>query len=260
MSITPYLLWKIALALVIGLMFLWGKQLLLFIPLILIFVTLFIYGVWNMRLQFFGKVLFRAPKQSNAIALTFDDGPDPDITPEILELLDTYGIKATFFVVGKKVQQHPELLKQCFDKGHVIACHDYSHSNLSNLRTTKPLIRDIEKARECIYQIIGKKPLLYRPPVGLMNPHVPKALAHLNMTCIGWNKSCSDAGNRRLKRIRCISTLASPGAIVLLHDCLPKKEYKEELLNQLGLHFQEIKKKDLCCVTIDSLFNIPAYE
>ena len=83
---------------------------------------------------------------------------------------------------------------------------------------------------QTIKNIIGKKPLLYRPPVGLMNPHVPGVLKKFNMRCIGWSKSAGEAGNRRLAKINKISTLAGAGEVILLHDTLPNPEYKQASL------------------------------
>lgn len=221
---------------------------------------LFAIGIKNMRLQFFGEVYWRASNKSNKIALSFDDGPDPNLTPDIMSVLKTHNINATFFIIGTRAEQYPGIVKQCFDEGHTIACHDLKHSIFSNFRTTAPLLHDIGHAQHIIERIIGKKPLLYRPPVGLTNPHVPKALRKLNMHCIGWSKSVGDAGNRKLSKIYRINTLASQGDIILLHDILPNPEYKQEILKQLDKLCSSIKSKELVAVSINEMFNIQAYE
>lgn len=220
----------------------------------------FAMGIRISRLQFFGKVYCCDSTKSNTIALTFDDGPDPDLTPDILSILQKHSIQATFFVIGVKVEKNPAVVKQCFDTGHTIACHDLSHSLLSNFRTTGPLMRDITGAQAIIHTAIGKKPLLYRPPVGLVNPHTYTVLNRLCMHCIGWSRKAGDAGNRRLYRIKKIHTLCKPGAVVLLHDTRPKEEYKEEILKQIDMLCVAIKQQGLTAVTVGEMFGIKAYE
>ena len=217
-------------------------------------------GIKNIRIQFFGKAYFRIAKRSNKIALTFDDGPDPNLTPDILSVLKKHNMKATFFIISNRAKQYPDIVKQCFNEGHTIACHDLTHSVLSNFRTTKPLLRDLNKSRDIIQNIIGKKSLLYRPPVGLMNPHVPGVLKKLNMYCIGWSKSAGDAGNRKISKICKINTLAGEGEVILLHDTLPNPEYKQKILNQLDKLCISIKTKKFEPVSIEEMFDIQAYK
>jgi len=217
-------------------------------------------GIRNIRLQFFGKVFIHIKKKSNHIALTFDDGPDPNLTPDILNILKKHTMKATFFIISARAEQYPDMVKQCFNEGHIIACHDLTHSVFSNFRTSEPLLRDLNKSRDIIQSIMGKKPSLYRPPMGLTNPHVPGILKKLNMYCIGWSKSAGDAGNRRLVKINKISTLAGAGEVILLHDTLPNPEYKQEILSQIDKLCTSIKLKKLEPVGIDEMFDIQAYE
>jgi peptidoglycan/xylan/chitin deacetylase (PgdA/CDA1 family) len=121
------------------------------------------------------------------------------------------------------------------------------------------LLADIAEAQMVIGEIVGKKPLLYRPPVGLVNPHLHPALAHLGMTCIGWSRSAGDAGNRRTGALRTIGSLAGTGEVVLLHDVLPRPELREQLLANLRVLFDDIRKKELATETVDAFFEIPAY-
>ncbi len=223
-------------------------------------IPVFTFGIKNMRFRFFGKTYCSISKRINKIALTFDDGPDPELTPDILAVLKKHDIKATFFVVGVRAEKYPDMVKKCFDEGHTIANHDLSHSIFSNFRTTAPLVHDISKARQIIQTIIGKETLLYRPPVGLMNPHTLKALRKLDMECIGWSRSAGDAGNRRLNKIRHIKSLAGPGQVVMMHDCLPKPQYKTEIINQIEKLCISLKEQDLEAVTVDEMFGLQAYK
>lgn len=222
-------------------------------------IPVFIRGIFNIRSGFFCPVLYKTVG-TKRIALTFDDGPDPSITPEILDLLDRFGFKATFFVIGRRAAEHPDLVKNIIEKKHVIACHDLTHSYFSNFRFSKRMIRDISESREIIFKIIGKRPVLYRPPVGLTNPHLNKALDDLGLTCIGWEKSVKDAGNRRPNTFKNFSQMTVPGAVILLHDCMPDISNKKLFLNELENLFIEIEKKGFECVGIDRMFGIKAYE
>jgi peptidoglycan-N-acetylglucosamine deacetylase len=228
----------------------------LFIPYLLVF----IWGIVDLRSQFFLKAYIRNKYETSGLCLTFDDGPDPDLTKDILELLARFGMKATFFVIGENAQRHPDLVRRAHEQGHIIACHDLSHGAFSNFRFSATMINDIAASQKIISTIIGRKPLLYRPPVGLANPHLGTALSRLSMYCIGWSRSVRDAGNRRIKKIRSLPALAKPGHVVLLHDCLPKPGYKKEILAQVEKLCEAIKEKKLATIGIDEMFDIPAYD
>lgn len=225
------------------------------------YVAVFVWGIFDLRSNFFVKAFVRNKWEKSACALTFDDGPDDSLTPDVIDLLRRFGFKATFFVIGAKAKQHPAIVKRMIADGHVVACHDLTHSALSNCRFANAMIRDISAAQAIVKDIIGAKPLLYRPPVGLANPHLSGALAALEMKCIGWNKSVKDAGNRRSKRIAAISTLrVRPGDVVLLHDCLPIAALKQEFLSQLEVLFVKMRDAGLTSVGINELFDITAYK
>jgi peptidoglycan/xylan/chitin deacetylase (PgdA/CDA1 family) len=228
----------------------------LFIP----YGAVFIWGIIDLRSQFFLKAYTRNKAEKAGLCLTFDDGPDPDLTNDILDLLSRFNAKATFFVIAENAQKHPECVKRAHSQGHFIACHDLSHSVFSNFRFSATMVNDITAAQKIIENIIGKKPLLYRPPVGLANPHLGTALSRLSMYCIGWSRSARDKGNRRIGRIRSISRLAKAGEVVLLHDCLPRPNYKQEFLAQLEKLLESIKAQGLLTLGVDDLFDIQAYE
>jgi peptidoglycan-N-acetylglucosamine deacetylase len=228
----------------------------LFVP----YAVVFVWGIVDLRSQFFLRAFTRNRAETSGVCLTFDDGPDPELTTDVLELLARFDAKATFFVVAEKARRFPYLVKQAHDRGHIIGCHDLSHGNLSNLRFASSMINDIAAAQKIIQNSIGKKPLLYRPPVGLANPHLGTALSRLSMYCIGWSKSAREGGNRRIRNIRAIAGLARAGEVVLLHDCLPKPEYKQEYLARLEKLLEDIKAKRLATIGIDEMFDIPAYE
>ncbi len=222
--------------------------------------AVFIWGIFDLRSNFFVRAFIRNKAEPRAVGLTFDDGPDENLTNDILDLLKRFGFHATFFVVGKQARANPEIVKRMVSEGHVVACHDLTHSLASNFRFAGAMVRDIGAAQAIVLAIIGAKPLLYRPPVGLANPHLGRALARLSMACIGWSRSARDGGNRQIGGIRRISALRiRAGDVVLLHDCLPTPDHKREILEQLETLFEKVKKAGLEPAGINELFDITAY-
>jgi peptidoglycan-N-acetylglucosamine deacetylase len=260
MRITPATIWSLTL-LVTG--FLWILFPAVRFPIAGIFIihgAVLAWGIVDIRSQFFGKVYIRNNKKPHALALTFDDGPDPAVTREVIDLLNGYGFRATFFVVGLRARRHPELVGSAFAGGHTIACHDLSHNTLGNFRLRGQLTSDILETQDAIQKCIGKRPLLYRPPVGLMNPHVLPALKSLGMHCVGWSRRVKDWGNRRRSAFPAIAKMAKGGEVVLLHDTMPNIDNKEMFLQQLKLLFEEIRRKKITPLTIEDFFGLQAYE
>jgi peptidoglycan/xylan/chitin deacetylase (PgdA/CDA1 family) len=259
MALTPYRIWlATASATCAALLFLPPLRLILGV-LLLIHAAMFIRGIVDLRSRFFCPALFAGDPGSRQIALTFDDGPDPDITPDILAILQRYGFTATFFVIAEKVRRHPDLCRRALAKGHTIACHDLTHGNLSNFRFAQRAEDDIRQALEIIQTAIGRCPRLYRPPVGLMNPHIPRALKRLRLQCVGWSRSGREGGNRILANIRRIGALAGPGEVVMLHDVLPNPVCRAELLFQIDRLCAEIRRQGLRPVSVGAMFGVAEY-
>jgi peptidoglycan-N-acetylglucosamine deacetylase len=259
--VTPFPFWLISLlglcAAFVCLPHQRGIIVLLTIP----YLAVFLWGIFDLKSNFFIRAYVRHKGSKNRIAITFDDGPDPALTGDVLDLLARFGFKATFFVIGEKAKACPDLVRRAVSEGHIIGCHDLSHSVFSNFRMTSAMLRDIGEAQNIIGPLAGAKPLLYRPPVGLANPHLGNALARLSMHCIGWNRSVRDAGNRHGKNILSIGKIpVKKGDVILLHDCLPKPGYKIEVLRQFELLFEAIKSRGLEPVGVEDLFEIAAYD
>jgi len=171
------------------------------------------FGVVRMQSGIFGPVRTTVEK---GIALTYDDGPDPRSTPALLDLLKSHNVKATFFVIGEKVRAHPELVRRCHDEGHTVANHSHRHGMWTNLHFGPWMRREIGACQDAVEQATGVPPRHYRPPFGLMNPHVEAAAHSHGLEVVGWtirslDTSRADAAERVLD-------LLEPGAIVLLHD------------------------------------------
>lgn len=213
-----------------------------------------IAGIIDLRLQFFVPVLWRNPESHSALALTFDDGPDPNLTPAILDLLDRFNYKATFFVVARRVEQYPQLAVTIVRRGHTIACHDLDHRPTGNFRSNRQMLREIDQACTIIQTITGKRPSLYRPPVGLSNPHLRPVLETLHLTCIGWSGSVRDGGNRFIHRLSRMQHLAVAGTVVLLHDTLPNPKHRQTFLTHLEELLVQMENKHLASVDVNQFF------
>ena len=163
--------------------------------------------------------VWRAPGDSNAVALTFDDGPDPATTPEVLRVLDENGVRAAFFVVGEAAREHPEYLAQIHEAGHLLCNHTDSHGLDFHFRLWGPVRRELRACNEAIAAVIRKEPTFFRSPQGHKNPALCDVLSEMDLLAVGWQvrgldsvSADSDAIARRvLRQLR-------PGGVIQLHD------------------------------------------
>ena len=157
-------------------------------------------------------------REARSVALTFDDGPHPVMTPWILELLDRYHVKATFFVVGKQAAMYPDLVREIASHGHELGSHSHTHRDLSKLDPPE-IEQELVKSRAAIRQACGKVVTLFRPPGGNYDEKVRQAAAACGFTAVFWTENIgnypgksgneiADAMTRKLYR----------GGIVLLHN------------------------------------------
>lgn len=187
---------------------------------------------------------------SKKIALTFDDGPHPELTYSILDVLDRFNAKATFFCIGKQIEKHPEVLKEIARRGHAIGNHSYSHSNFIDFSSQQKWLEEIRNTDLIIEKITGKPSNLFRPPFGVTTPKLAKAIKETKHNVIGWNNRSFDTilKNKTLVLKRIIKHI-SPGGIILLHDTQPNTLY---ILERLLFH---LKQHEFEAVTINNLLN-----
>jgi peptidoglycan/xylan/chitin deacetylase (PgdA/CDA1 family) len=158
----------------------------------------------------------------NCVALTFDDGPNPIDTPKLLDLLREKGVKATFFVVGQRADQYPELVRRAWAEGHLIANHTWSHRPLFCFLTPWRLRAEIERGTESIRRSCGFRPRLFRSPVGLRHPLLGPYLKEAGLDYVSWTlRTCDTLGRNSNNLARRILSNVSNGDIILLHDHLP---------------------------------------
>ena len=186
-----------------------------------IFLVVCVVAPFLPRFSFFLPIVSKGITGTKAVAITFDDGPDPRSTPALLRLLKTYQISGTFFVTGERAAHHPELIMEILSLGHSIGNHSYRHDNFIMLKGAASLKKEIQSTQE-ILQRSGITPLAFRPPVGITNPGLWKVLRELGMYNVNFSCRAMDAGNRRIRNLstRILKRLR-PDDIVALHDAIP---------------------------------------
>ena len=202
------------------------------------------------------KTICKADVKDKVVALTFDDGPDEVMTEKVLDVLKKHNIQATFFLVGNKVEQYPDIVKRIFAEGHIVANHTYSHSGKFPLLSAQKVTQELTKCAEKIHKTIGKTPKLFRPPFGVTNPIIGKAVRLLNLTAIGWSIRSLDTveGKTREGIAQKVQKKLHPGAIILLHDrCAEADVLLESII-------EEALKSGYDFISLDKMINIKVYE
>lgn len=193
-------------------------------------------------------------EKEKKIVLTFDDGPSL-LTIEVLDLLKKFNVKGTFFCIGRNINKHPEILSKIIQEGHLVGNHSYNHSPYFDFYRKNRVLGEIEKTDNIIYKITGKKVRFFRPPYGVTNPSIRKALSVSNHYLIGWNIRSMDGliKNEKIIYNRIISRI-SPGSIILMHDT------SIQSVRVLERVLEYIKDNNYNVVTLEELLNINAYE
>jgi len=205
------------------------------------------------RVGFFLPIVGRGKPGEKGVALTFDDGPDPEVTPLLLDLLDRHSAPATFFVTGERAARHPAILREILSRGHTIGNHSYHHFPFLMLKGIRTLRREIESTQSVLAGF-GIVPLAFRPPAGITNPLLRRVLLEQGMYCVNYSCRAVDIGNRRIGRIQeTVLKAVSPGDIVALHDVAPRHAGTERLLAEFDALLRGLKEKRLEIVPLDRL-------
>lgn len=222
------------------------------------FILLCLVAPFFPRFGFFLPIISRGTSGKNAIALTFDDGPDSLSTPLLLRLLSKYRVKATFFVNGKKAARHPELIEAILLQGHLIGNHSYSHDTLIFLKSFQVIVKEIEHT-ENVLRNFGVRPIAFRPPAGITSPRFRQALLKSDVYIINFSCRAFDGGNRWIENIsRNILKRIRPDDIVLLHDIRQKNERLTlHWLNEIELILMGLKNKGLSVLPLSEIIGRP---
>lgn len=215
-----YFFWAISIGMVLYAYFVQSIPAYFFISLIGIWLSYIMYGAFRMRAEIFLPAVCSLPQSSNNnLFLTFDDGPHPVYTPQILDILKQSKSTAIFFCIGKNIALYPDLVKRMVAEGHIVANHSYNHSNLIGIYPTAKVIAEIEQTEEAITACIGSSLKLYRPPFGVTNPNIARAVKALGMKTIGWNvRSFDTVSKTKVEVLNRITPGLKNGDILLFHD------------------------------------------
>jgi peptidoglycan-N-acetylglucosamine deacetylase len=234
------------------------------------------YGAVYPRAQLFGSAISRT-NSSHKLALTFDDGPNPAITPKLLDLLDRHNAKATFFLIGRFVRECPELVQETVARGHVVGNHTELHPSLFLLNPTKVRV-ELRLCHDAIRGAIGKPTKWFRPPYGLRNPWVIPAARELGYRTVMWTlipgdwmdkpaewliprlQPIADRAQRNLPKFSNASAARGTGDILCLHDGAHRDLNGDRSRTLVALEHWLPRWRDLGLefVTMEDAVNTPA--
>jgi peptidoglycan/xylan/chitin deacetylase (PgdA/CDA1 family) len=178
-------------------------------------------GLWP-RSHLLGPNWTRLPAaaaERRQFALTLDDGPDPEVTPHVLDVLDTHHTRATFFCIAARAQAQPTLLREIVARGHDVQNHSHSHRHHFALLGPRALAREVNRAQQVLADLCGVRPHCFRAPAGLRNPFLDPVLHRHDLNLVSWTRRGFDTVSRDAERVLARLTQGmAAGDIVLLHD------------------------------------------
>jgi peptidoglycan-N-acetylglucosamine deacetylase len=185
------------------------------------------------------------------VCLTFDDGPDPEHTPKLLDLLALHGCQATFFLLGHSAQRHPDLVCRIVNEGHSLGNHTFSHRRAR--RDGDGLDAwEVGHSQRILEDLSGREPKWFRPPYGRLTAGLAREAARLNLTTVLWSRSAIDwgpFGTRRGIARRLSRTLA--GDVVLLHDAVRRHNHPDLMLSVLPSLLSRLRECDITAIGLD---------
>ena len=211
----------------------WFQTMVLSLLAVSFWLTTTVLGIFSIRMNFFIKSVNTIGRNRKEVLLTFDDGPDPVNTERILKILRARKIKAVFFVIGEKADKSRELIKKISDEGHEIGCHSQSHDWFINFLIGKRLNAEIENGCSVIKEVTGSRPRLYRPPVGLTNPHLFSSLSRSDLVSMGWSFRSYDTKRQNKKKMLKRLEKLKNGTILLFHDGHTNSGYTADILEEI---------------------------
>ena len=221
---------------------------------LLLFIAFNAYGSAFISSQFYLPVICRGTDASDAVALTFDDGPIPGQTEEILEILKRYEVPGAFFCIGSRVTQHAPIVARMHQEGHLVGNHTFSHSYVVDLLSTRRIKDELMRTGEAIKKVIGVTPCFFRPPYGVTNPMIARAVADQQYTAVGWSVRSHDTVSSSVDKLLARTSSAIRGGdIVLFHD------YSAAMRQALPSLIEAIRKRGLRLVRLDELLRMRAY-
>ena len=188
---------------------------------VIIYFMLLVIGSVKICMNFYLNAFCKGDTNEKVISLTFDDGPDPEVTMEVLKVLKKFRIEAAFFVIGAKAESHPELVKQILEDGHAVGIHSYKHAFFFDFYGRKKMERDLVEGWKGgrVKEWKSGEGVLFRPPYGVTNPTMARVVKKMGLVVIGWSIRSLDTTIKDPKKVAArIRKRLHPGAVVLMHD------------------------------------------
>ena len=221
--------------------------------LLLIYVSVLFCGSYFIQMGFFMKSICSVKTKEKWIALSFDDGPVAS-TRYILDILKDHEAEAAFFLIGKNIPGNEDLLKRMVQEGHIIGNHSFSHHHFFDLFSSGKMLNDMIAMNQLVQNITGLTPRFFRPPFGVTNPPLKKAVMSGGFVSIGWSiRSYDTVIKNRHRLINKILSALKPGAILLLHDT------SETIVAILPELLKAIRQKGFHVVRLDKMVNLNPY-
>jgi peptidoglycan/xylan/chitin deacetylase (PgdA/CDA1 family) len=213
-------------------------------------------GIFHPRFPLFGPVVWHGRRDQRRVAISFDDGPHPDFTPRVADLLRSAGAKATFFCVGKNLEAHLPVARELLAQGHELANHTFSHDTKRDLFSQSRLQADIDRCQKAL-ATLTTPPLMYRPAVGIKNPPVHAAAKALGLTVVTWSDAARDgAWDLTDAAVRRLAARAKPGDILALHDGIigdHQRPRREATLRHLPVLLSALRERGFELTTVSAV-------
>ncbi len=196
-----------------------------------------------------------AAEERGEVAITIDDGPDPEVTPQVLDILDQFQAKATFFCIGKHAVRHPDLCREIVRRGHTIENHSMSHNWYFSLLGPWGIHREVSNAQTVLGEIAGQRPRFFRATAGLRNPELEPVLTHCGLRLCSWSRRGFDTRVKDADAVfRSLTHNLKGGDILLLHDGSAARtpQGKPVILDVLPRLLDNIAQSNLHSVTLRS--------
>lgn len=242
------------LAVLIGVHINYGLPIIAYCLLLIAYSLIVFWGCYYVGSNFFINIVCKAETEKKEIAISFDDGPAENYTPQILAILKAEQVKATFFCIGKRIAGNEAILKQAQAEGHIIGNHSYSHHFWFDMYSTPKMQEDLKQMDKETERVIGVKPKLFRPPYGVTNPNLAKAIKKGGYTPVGWSvRSLDTVAKDENQLLNKINAGIRPGAVFLFHDTC------KITLKVLPQFIQEVKNRGYNIIPLDKLLALQPY-
>ncbi|MGJ7526443.1 polysaccharide deacetylase family protein [Variovorax sp. GB1P17] len=208
------------------------------------------------RSSLLGPNVTRLPEAAAArreVAITIDDGPEPEVTPQVLDLLDAHGQRATFFCIAERVLAHPELAREIVARGHSIQNHTAQHRHNFSFLGPHGFAKEIARAQDILTDVTGQRPICFRAPAGLRNPFLEPVLHRLGLSLVSWTRRGFDTREGDAAKVMArLGRNLQARDILLLHDgnAARTAEGKPVLLEVLPLLLERLRADGLRAVTL----------